>query len=122
MHQVGGAGAQSVWGMAVEQLEDNIELWVENEIARQLQTVSLEDDNSDGEPVEVEKEPDMSPDSEVWTVSIYTYALASLSFLCSPQGSVSMRYLKATRILLSSNFSMELISRKERFNLSSEVG
>ena len=46
----------------MEQLEDNIDLWVENEIARQLQTVSLDDDNSD---VKVEVERAVSPEKEV---------------------------------------------------------
>lgn len=47
--------------MAAEQVEGS-DLWVESEIARQLQTVSLEDDNSD---VEVENELNVSPDVEV---------------------------------------------------------
>lgn len=54
----------------MEQLEDNIDLWVENEIARQLQTVSLDDDNSD---LKVEVEPAVSPEKEVWTVFQLTH-------------------------------------------------
>ena len=51
--------------MAVGQVED-LDLWVESEIARQLQAVSLADDNSDAE---AEEEPDLLSDCQVRTPS-----------------------------------------------------
>eukprot|EP00731_Ephydatia_muelleri_P006345 Em0003g593a len=87
--------------MAVEQLEDNIDLWVENEIARQLQTVSLDDDNSD---LKVEVEPAVSPEKE----SSRKYLLAILE---SYKGSLELQLQHGTDVVRDAEGTLRLVDR-----------